>query len=393
MTGPGSAQRRRPHARPAGARSPLPPWAPLAAAAAAVVVVAIAVIIAAQSPGTGSNGRGTGSPASGTAAEAPNATPAPAGSPLPGGASGAPAAAPPTPAATALAPVPIVPAVQYRAATTTVGPIDVAARLAPGAASGSLELVADQANAILAALGTSRAAAGRHLVLAPDAATLMADLAAHRDRLAFMRADQVGPGVRAVAWRGTELFGVHRLKDLAKWRLKAELPATLPGVPAYDPAATWTLWAAGDIGMDRTVYKVTTIDGLGVDYPYNGGTARISGTTCCSAFGWKLPVIVGTGHAGAMRDLISSADLALANMEESAPNKFVFHPSGTAFTGDPKLLAGVARSGVDIVGCASTHIADGGRLGVLQTMANLTGTTSSTRAADPTSRLRSSRPS
>ena len=45
----------------------------------------------------------------------------------------------------------------------------------------SIEVVADQADAILATLGITRAAAGSRLVLAPDAAALMGDLALHRE--------------------------------------------------------------------------------------------------------------------------------------------------------------------------------------------------------------------
>jgi poly-gamma-glutamate synthesis protein (capsule biosynthesis protein) len=72
-----------------------------------------------------------------------------------------------------------------------------------------------------------------------------------------------------------------------------------------------------------------------------------------------------------MRDLIKSADLALANMEESAPNRFTFHRHGTVFTGDPALLAGIARAGIDVASVASTHIGDGGRIGIMQTIASL----------------------
>src|ERR1019366_5941307 len=109
----------------------------------------------------------------------------------------------------------------------------------------------------------------------------------------------------------------------------------------------------------------------GPDYPFNGGTARVAGLTCCSTLGWKVPTIVSTGHAGAMRDLISSADLALANMEESAPDHFTYHPTGTSFTGDPALIAGIARAGIDVASCASTHIGDGGPAGILQTVRSL----------------------
>ena len=170
----------------------------------------------------------------------------------------------------------------------------------------------------------------------------MSDLAAHRNRLGFLRADEVGPGVRALGWKGKALFGVHRLKSTAAWPLVATLPI---GSVAYDPGSTWTLFAGGDLGLDRSYAYVVKNLHKGMDYPFDGGTARVAGVTCCSAFGWKLPTIVSTGHPGAMRDLITSADLALANMEESAPDHFTFHPHGTVFTGDPALLAGIARAG------------------------------------------------
>lgn len=285
-------------------------------------------------------------------------------------ASGSPGS--PSPAPTpVIGPVAVVPVVQYRSGMTSITTTDVKAKLAAKPSTPTIELVEDQADAILTALGTSRAAAGARLVTARDAATLMADLAAHHDRIAFMRADQVGPGIRAIGWRGVELFGVHRLEDVAKWTLRAQLPTTLPGVVPYDPKTTWTMWAGGDIGLDRSVAKVVTLDGMGVDYPYDGGTARIARLVCCSPFGWKVPVIVSTGHKGAMRDLISSADIAVANMEEAAPDHFTFHPHGTVFTGNPALLAGVARAGIDVVSTASNHVGDAGKAGILQTLASL----------------------
>jgi len=131
------------------------------------------------------------------------------------------------------------------------------------------------------------------------------------------------------------------------------------------------MFAAGDLGLDREYANVVKVLGKGINYPFNGGTARIARLVCCSPFGWKVPTIVSTGHPGAMRNLITSADLALANMEESAPNRFTFHRHGTVFTGDPALIAGIARAGIDVASVASTHIGDGGRVGILQTIANL----------------------
>ena len=83
------------------------------------------------------------------------------------------------------------------------------------------------------------------LVLAADEATLAADLAKNRKRLAFLRADAVGPEVRALAWGDTALFGVDRVKDLADWPLTASCPPRPPPTPSIrrrpgpcSPAAT-----------------------------------------------------------------------------------------------------------------------------------------------------------
>ena len=338
----------------------------------AVVAVVAAFGVLGQPPGRpGASGLTAtgGSPAGDLGSSGPTASEtAPA---LPSGASLSgplPSASPP---AALVGPVPIVAVASYRSPIISTDAGAVRATLAGHGRWHAVEVVDSEADAVLRALATSRAQAGSHLVTAPSAAALMADLAAHRDRLGFLRADAVGPGVRALGWGRAQLFGVHHASDLRSWPLKAQLPTNVPGVLPYGPDSTWTLWAAGDIGLDRMVAKVVTLDHKGVDYPYAGGTARIARLVCCSPFGWKVPVVVSTGHPGAMRDLISSADVALANMEESAPNHFSYHPHGTVFTGNPALLAGVARAGVDVASCASTHIGDGGRAGILQTVANM----------------------
>ena len=91
----------------------------------------------------------------------------------------------------------------------------------------ALELVDGEADAILAALGVERPADPERLVLAADAATLAKDLAKNRKRLAFLRADAIGPEVRALAWGDTALFGVDRVKDLGA--LAADGPPPRPG--------------------------------------------------------------------------------------------------------------------------------------------------------------------
>src|SRR5674476_1211369 len=67
-------------------------------------------------------------------------------------------------------------------------------------------------------------------------------LAANRGRLGFLRADAVGPAVRALSWRGSALFGVDRVASVAAWPLTARLPAA---AHPFSPSRLWTVAAAG----------------------------------------------------------------------------------------------------------------------------------------------------
>ena len=278
---------------------------------------------------------------------------------------------PPTASPATLADIAIVPVTQFRATVTSTGRGELAAVLAGTSKRyEALELVKADADAILAVLGVDRPADARRLVLARDAATLTSDLADHRKRLAFLRATEVTPGVRALAWGSISLFGVDRVRDAADWKLSAKLTAD-PDGSVFDPAATWTLFAGGDILLDRGVYQTVRIKGRGVDFPFDGGTADITGHTCCSSFGWRIPQTKRTGNGGAMRDLISSADIAIANFENPAPNRVRWHTKGTVFSADPGIINGLVDAGIDYVSLANNHIGDAGDLGILQTIANL----------------------
>ena len=340
---------------------------------AAAVALGLIVALAVGGGGLGSNpssGQISSRP-SGPVGPAPSsvsaaaASPA-AGSPSPAGSDAAPPPSQPQP----IADVPIVPVTQFRTTRQRTNRDEVAAVLAGTSPTyDALELVASEADAILTALGQVRPADTTRLVLASDAATLSADLAAHRKRLAFLRADAVGPGVRALGWGGATLFGVGRVTALGDWNLTAHLPqgADL----AFDPAGTWTLVAGGDIMLDRGVAQTVKIKGKGVDFPFDGGTAEITSRYCCSSFGWDLPRTRRTGSAGAVRTLIHGADLAIANFENPAPDNFRYHTRGTVFSADPALIKGLANAGIDYVGLANNHIGDAGRAGILQTIANL----------------------
>jgi hypothetical protein len=275
----------------------------------------------------------------------------------------------PTPTPASIGDVPIVPVTHFRTQLDRTGRDEVSAVLAGTSKTyDALELVESEADAILAAVGAERPAEATRLVLAPDAATLAADLAANRKRLAFLRADEVGPSVRALGWGDRLLFGVGAVKTVEEWGLSAKLPGD---VAAFDPAGSWTLVAGGDIMLDRGVAQTVKINKKGVDFPFDGGTADITSRYCCSSFGWELPRVKRTGNGGAVRDLISGADLAIANFENPAPNRFRYHTSGTSFSADPALIEGLANAGIDWVSLANNHIGDAGRTGILETIDNL----------------------
>ncbi|MEW5992073.1 MAG: CapA family protein [Chloroflexota bacterium] len=232
---------------------------------------------------------------------------------------------------------------------------------------------------VLGALGLGYPHENPAFVVAPDLPTLRADLVAGRKRLAFVLADDVDASVRALGWEGLALFGVDRVATAEAWPLQAAYrfpPGAASRIEpmAYDPAVAWTLVAGGDILLDRGVSLAIQDAARGVDFPFDGGSVRITGRCRdCSAFGWDLPYTERTGDEGAMRALLSGADLAIANFENPAPDGFRFHPRGTVFSANPAHIEGLANAGLDYVSLANNHIRDAGARGILDTIESLDG--------------------
>jgi poly-gamma-glutamate synthesis protein (capsule biosynthesis protein) len=193
--------------------------------------------------------------------------------------------------------------------------------------------------------------------------------AVRKGALGLLRANDVTPAVRALAIDRAQLFGTKHLASLDAWPLLVEDA----GVPSarVDPASTWTLVAAGDILLDRGVARQVKVLGKGVDFPYDGGTAEITGYTCSSGYGYRVPTYRRTGDRGAMRELLKSANVAMANLESPIDDEFRYHTGGLVFTGDPKLLDGLQRAGLDFLSLANNHIQNAGSDGILETVAEL----------------------
>jgi hypothetical protein len=273
---------------------------------------------------------------------------------------------------------PLVPVTDFRAPWTETSAAEVEAVLAGTSDRyDAVEVLESEQFRLLAALGIGYPDDSPRFVVAPDLATLHADLIASRKRLAFILDDDVDPSVRALGWEGAYLFGSERVATAAAWPLQAEF-RTDPGrhlevpVSRYDPATAWTLVAGGDILLDRGVAVAIKASAAGADFPFDGGTVRIT-SRCrdCSVFGWDLPRTERTGNAGVVRDLLTGADVAIANLENPAPDAFRFHDSGTVFSADPAYLAGLAKAGIDFVSLGNNHIRDAGARGILDTIENL----------------------
>jgi hypothetical protein len=314
----------------------------------------------------------------------PSATPSPSAT-APAAASPAPsvALASPTPAPTPAPTVrivrrPLVPVTDFRAPWTETTAAEVSAVLAGTSERyDAVEVLDAQKFKVVVALGTGIPADTSHFVVAPDLATLRADLAASRKRLAFLLLEDVGPSVKALGWEGAHLFGGERVASAADWPLQAEFRSSpaeeLPLPPGgYDPATAWTLVAGGDILLDRGVSLAIQGSGRGFDFPWDGGTVKIT-SRCrdCSVFGWDLPRTERTGGEGAVRELLTGADIVIANFENPAPVAFRFHDHGTVFSANPAYIEGLVNAGLDYVSLANNHIRDAGARGILETIEHL----------------------
>ena len=352
--------------------------------AGVVVVVVVLLIGFGFSGGFGlgsqaSPGGAHGSPGASTAATPAEGSGVPgasgeatsSGSPSDSAAPGdstAPSAAP----TTTIANVAFVPVTTFRSGRSATRPSEVKGIATGASPFATLVLVKADATAELEALSVDAGALGSRLVRVASASALMTAVAQHQTWLGFLRADQVGPGVRAVAWGTASMFGETRVASAGAWPLHAKM-AVASDTVAYDPSVAWTMFAAGDLGLDRGAALAIRTHGNDSNYLYSGGTVKITGHCLnCSPLGWDLPYTKRTGNAGAVRSLIKGADLAIANMEEVAVKNWSYHPHGMVFTGNPAYLLGIRNAGFDWVSMANNHVGDFGTAGVVQSMGYLT---------------------
>ncbi len=189
--------------------------------------------------------------------------------------------------------------------------------------------------------------------------------------LGLMRAADVTPRVRAIPLEGKELFGNDRLDSTLDWPLTVTVDETADRL--WDQSAAVTVVVGGDSMMDRGIYERVVNRGKGSDYPFDGGTAEITGRYCCGPFVccYEVPSFEKTGNAGIVRRLVEDADLTMINLENPLPDNWVFHLHGTPFSGDPELLDIFTRVNIDFMSLANNHMYDYGTSGIADTLRHL----------------------
>jgi poly-gamma-glutamate synthesis protein (capsule biosynthesis protein) len=259
--------------------------------------------------------------------------------------------------------VPVVPVTRFWSAREGLARRDVVRGLERGRMPGFRGLIVEEGlvDALSATLGIEIHAD----VAVGDLAAVRS--AVRRGALGLVAAVALEPPLRALDLDGRSLVGNERVHDLADWPMTVIL--SLPEGEGWDPSRTWVLVAGGDAFTDRGVYDTVVRKGRGVDFPFDGGTARVTGHACCDpVYGDNVvPRYVLTGDQGAVRQLFREADLAIANHEMPTTEAWDFHSSGFTFSGQPDLTRIFTRAGLDWMSLANNHIKDYGTEGIADT--------------------------
>ncbi len=207
--------------------------------------------------------------------------------------------------------------------------------------------------------------------LEPDA--LVSLVSAKAGRLGLLPAALVTPAVKVLEVGGADLFGGPKVRAVA-YPLEASADSGPAAWTAFDPADVRTLISTGDTCPDRGVSLQTVVKGKGWDWALGGGTAKYTGVRMDTRFsgpagkGWPVVQAKRTGNEGAVRALISDAEITLDDFECPMTKRWVHHPHGTVFSIDPKVAGMLARSGIDVVTLASNHLTDQGISALRETM-------------------------
>ena len=189
------------------------------------------------------------------------------------------------------------------------------------------------------------------------------------DALGLVPWDEVGPRVKALAVEGKSILEPGGA-DLSDYPLRVE-EGTGP-----EPGKLRRVVIGGDVTLDRGQNYAVIQQGLGLDFPLDGGYAAITGRTPEPSSYSETGTIhqftaARVGSAGAVRDYLSGADLTLANFENPVVESAVWHPEETYFTGDLRLMPILDQAGIDGVTLGNNHVLDAGDTGLAETLGHL----------------------
>jgi poly-gamma-glutamate synthesis protein (capsule biosynthesis protein) len=181
--------------------------------------------------------------------------------------------------------------------------------------------------------------------------------------------DEVELRVKALAVEGESILEPGA-SDLSGYPLRPE-EGTGP-----DTKELRRVVIGGDVVLDRGQNYMVIQQGMGLDFPMDGGYAAITGRTLepnpydASSTVHQFTA-VRTGQAGAVREYLSGADLTLANFENPVVEGAVYHPEEATFTGDLRLMPILEQAGIDGVTLGNNHVLDAGTSGLAETLGHL----------------------
>ena len=189
------------------------------------------------------------------------------------------------------------------------------------------------------------------------------------DAIGLVPWEEVGPRVKALEVEGNSILEPGAA-DLSNYPLRVG-EGTGP-----EPGKLRRVVIGGDVTLDRGQNYAVIQQGLGLDFPLDGGYAAITGRTPEPSIYSETGTIhqftaTRVGEAGEVRDYLSGADLTLANFENPLVESAVWHPEETYFTGDLRLMPILDQAGIDGVTLGNNHVLDAGDTGLAETLGHL----------------------
>jgi Bacterial capsule synthesis protein PGA_cap len=233
--------------------------------------------------------------------------------------------------------------------------------------------------------------------LATAAACVPADgiaaaLAKNQKLVALLPPGLVEPSTKVLPFAGDGpygLFGADLFGDPTSRALPYPVQAKATGSPpldpawtAYDPAQVWTMTSVGSMCSDRGAAHQAVTLGKGWDWVFKGGTADYRGKPIPNPApppGITRELVVrpfDTGNAGATAEVISRADVTLADLKcPILPNsKWHANDNTTALNFSvPEAVVSRWKNtlGVDVIYLPADHQSDKGLTGIKSTLSIL----------------------